>query len=63
VVNTPDPDDALRIANFFDNHTGWSIFWDKKHGVWRVSEDDPASELYEENPDARTVIAYVTAHS
>lgn len=60
---TPDPDDASRIASFFDIHIGWSIFWDKRHGVWRVSEDDPSSELYEENPDARTVIAYVTAHS
>jgi hypothetical protein len=53
----------LRIASFFDIHTGWSIFWDKRHGVWRASEDDPSSELYEENPDAHTVIVYVAAHS
>jgi hypothetical protein len=63
VVNTPNADDILRIARFFGIHTGWSIFWDKRHGVWRVSEDDPRSELYEETPDARVVIAYVAAHS
>jgi hypothetical protein len=59
----PDPDDALRIASFFGITTGWSVFWDKRHGVWRVSEDDPNSDLYEENADARSVIDYVSAHS
>jgi hypothetical protein len=63
VVNVPNPDDALRIASCLSIHTGWSIFWDKRYGVWRVSEDDPSSGLYEENTDARTVIAYVAAHS
>jgi hypothetical protein len=61
-VHVPDPDDALRIASFFDIHIGWSVFWDKRHGVWRASEDDPRSDLYEENADAQTVIAYVAAH-
>jgi hypothetical protein len=32
-------------------------------GVWRVAEDDPRSDLYAEHADARTVIAYVAAHS
>jgi len=54
---------SLRIASFFGSHIGWSVFWDKRHAVWRVSEDDPNSDLYEENPDAYTVIAYVAAHS
>jgi hypothetical protein len=62
-VTVPDPDDVLRIASFFDIHIGWSFFWDKRHGVWRASEDDPSSDLYEENADAQRVIAYVTAHS
>jgi hypothetical protein len=62
-VHVPDPGDALRIASFFDTHIGWSVFWDKRHGVWRASEDDPRSDLYEENADAQGVIAYVTAHS
>lgn len=62
-VNVPDPDDASRIASFFSNHIDWSVFWDKRHAVWRVSEDDPSSGLYEENADARMVIAYVAAHS
>lgn len=63
VINAPDPDDAVRIAGFFGAHLGWSVFWDKRHGVWRVSEDDPNSELYDENADARHVIAYVSANS
>jgi hypothetical protein len=62
-VKVPDPDDAVRIASFFGIHIGWSVFWDKVHGVWRVSEDDPSSDLYEENADAQRVIAYVAAHS
>ena len=59
----PAPDDAVRIADFFGIHIGWSVFWDKSHGVWRVSEDDPGSDLYAENADAERVIAYVAAHS
>jgi hypothetical protein len=62
-VNIPGSDDALRIASFFGIHIGWSVFWDKRHGVWRVSEDDPRSDLYEENADALRVIAYVATHS
>jgi hypothetical protein len=62
-VHVPDPGDALRIASFFDTHIGWSVFWDKHHGVWRASEDDPRSDLYEENADAQRVIAYVAEHS
>jgi hypothetical protein len=62
-VNMPNPDDALRVASFFGIHIGWSVFWDKGHGVWRVSEDDPSSDLYAENADAQRVITYVAAHS
>jgi hypothetical protein len=61
--HVPDPDDASRMASFFGRHIGWSVFWDKRHGVWRATEDDPRSDLYEENSDAGKVIAYVTAHS
>jgi hypothetical protein len=63
MVNVPETYDALRIADFFSIRIGWSVFWDKRHGVWRVSEDDPCSDLYDENADAGKVIAYVTAHS
>jgi hypothetical protein len=62
-ANAPGPDDAFHIANFFSVHIGWSVFWDKRHGLWRASEDDPGSDLYEENADARRVIDYVAAHS
>jgi hypothetical protein len=41
----------------------WSAFWDKEHGVWRVAEDDPSSDLYAESTDANAVIAYMKAHS
>jgi hypothetical protein len=63
VVNMPDTDDVLRMASVLSIHVGWSVFWDKRYGVWRVSEDDPDSDLYEENADAQRVIAYVAAHS
>ncbi len=45
------------------DHPRWSAYWDKKHGLWRVAEDDPDSDLYAESSDADTVIAYITAHS
>ena len=57
----PDRDDALRIAAFLDEHAGWSAFWDRRYGVWRVSEDDPDSELYAEDADAGRVIGYMSA--
>jgi hypothetical protein len=63
MVRVPAPHDAALIAAFLDDHTEWSAFWDKVHGVWRVAEDDPRSDLYDENADARTVIAYAAAHS
>jgi len=44
------------------NSVCWSAFWDKQHGVWRVAEDDPRSDLYAESPDATAVIAYMKAH-
>ena len=63
MINLPSTDDALRIADFLQDHTGWSGFWDKRHGVWRVAEDDPCSDLYEEDADVGKVIAFMAAHS
>jgi anti-sigma regulatory factor (Ser/Thr protein kinase) len=57
----PDRDAARRIAAFLDGHAGWSAFWDKRSGVWRVSEDDPGSELYAADADASRVIDYMNA--
>ncbi len=57
----PDRDAALRIAAFLDEHAGWSAFWDKRSRVWRVSEDDPGSDLYAEDTDASRVISYMRA--
>lgn len=50
-MRRPSRGASLRIASFFGSHIGWSVFWDRRHAVWRVSEDDPNSDLYEENPD------------
>jgi anti-sigma regulatory factor (Ser/Thr protein kinase) len=61
MIVLPDRDDALRIAAFLDAHDGWSAFWDRRYGVWRVSEDDPDSELYAEDADAGRVIGYMSA--
>lgn len=63
MTRLPDHGDALRLAAFLESHPGWSAFWDKRDGVWRVTEDDPDSELYAESADAGTVIDYVAAHS
>jgi hypothetical protein len=41
----------------------WSAFWDKRDGVWRVSENDPDSDLYAESREADVVIQYMAAHS
>jgi anti-sigma regulatory factor (Ser/Thr protein kinase) len=49
------------MAAFLDEHAGWSAFWDKRFGVWRVSEDDPGSHLYAEDADASRVIDYMHA--
>ena len=55
--------DVARLTRFLHEHPRWSIFWDKKHGVWRAAEDDPDSSLYAESPDLDTVLSYITAHS
>jgi len=63
MIRLPDHDDVLRIATFLDSHPGWSAFWDKGNGVWRVAEDDPHSDLYAENAHADMVIDYMSAHA
>jgi hypothetical protein len=63
MTSLPDPSDAARIAESASAHTGWSIFWDKRYGVWRAAEDDPESELYAESEEAQQVIDYIAAHS
>jgi hypothetical protein len=63
MINLPTPYAAARITAFLQQHVCWSAFWDKKHGVWRVAENDPDSDLYAESSDADTVISYMAAHS
>jgi hypothetical protein len=52
-----------QITSFLQQHPWWSALWDKRHGVWRVAEDDPDSALYAESADAAEVLSYMTAHS
>jgi hypothetical protein len=63
VTALPPPADAARLASFLGEHPWWSVFWDKKYQLWRVTEDDPDSALYAESPDLDTVISYITTHS
>ena len=63
MTKLPDHGDALRIAAFLERNPGWSAFWDKRDGVWRVAEDDPTSELHAESADADGVLDYVALHS
>ena len=62
-TSLPTPYAAARIAAFLAEHRSWTAFWDKRHGVWRVSENDPDSELYAVSRDADTVIQYMAANS
>jgi hypothetical protein len=59
----PPTSDASRVSCFLAGHPRWSVWRDKKHGLWRVAEDDPDSDLYAESSDADTVIGYITAHA
>ena len=63
MTRLPEHGDAGRIAAFLGSHPGWSAFWDKRAGVWRVAEDDPDSDLYAANADADRVIGYMARHS
>jgi hypothetical protein len=58
----PPPGDAARIIRFLRDQPRWSAYWDRRHGLWRVAEDDPDSDLYAESSEADTVIGYITAH-
>ncbi len=61
-IGLPTPYAAARIAAFLAEHLSWTAFWDKRHGVWRVSENDPDAELYAMSRDADTVIRYMATH-
>jgi len=63
MTKLPDHGDAQRIAGCLDSHPGWSAFWDKREGVWRVAEDDPGSELHAESASADQVITYIGTHA
>jgi hypothetical protein len=62
-IYLPTPYAAARVAAFLAEHLSWTAFWDKHEGVWRVSENDPDSELYAASRDADTVIRFMTRNS
>jgi hypothetical protein len=63
VTALPPAGAAARITSVIREHPRWSVFWDKKHGLWRAAEDDPDSHLYAESADVDVVIRYITGHS
>ena len=63
VISLPTPAAGTRVAAFLAEHPSWTAFWDKRDGVWRVSEHDPDSGLYAVSRDADTVIRYMAANS
>jgi hypothetical protein len=62
-VPTFPPDDAFLMAAFLRDHSWWSAYWDKRHAVWRVAEDDPDSGPYAEGRDLDQVLGYMRARS
>ena len=63
MISLPAPGDAARLARVLQQHPRWTVFWDKRHAVWRAAEDDPDSALYTESGDLDTVIGYILAHA
>jgi len=63
VAVLPPPADAARVSCFLAEQLRWSVYWDKRYGLWRVAEDDPDSDLYAESSDADSVISYIMTHS
>jgi hypothetical protein len=59
----PRPEEAARLTAVLQEHPWWSAFWDKRYRVWRVSEDDPDSDLCTESGDVDQVTSYVMADS
>ena len=52
-----------RGAPLLAEHLCWTPYWDKQHGLWRVSQDDPDSSLHAASRDADVVIEYMAEHS
>lgn len=45
MITLPTPYAAAKVAAFLANHLCWTAFWDKRDGIWRVTENDPGSDL------------------
>jgi hypothetical protein len=63
MTNLPTSYAAAKIAAFLAEHLSWTAYWDKRDGLWRVSQDDPDSDLYATSRDADAVIEYMATHS
>ena len=53
----------MGLTAVLQEHPRWSAFGEKRYRVWRVSEDDPDSDLYVESGDLDQVISYVMTYS
>ena len=45
MLHLPSPTATLAVTAFVREHPCWTAFWDKRHGLWRVTQDDPDSDL------------------
>ena len=55
MTNLPTPYAAAKIAAFLaeQEHLSWTAYWDKRHGLWRVSQDDPRLRPVRHEPRRR----------
>jgi hypothetical protein len=49
------------MAAFLRDPPWWSAYWDKRHAVWRVAEDDP--DFHAEGHDLNQLLGYMAARS
>jgi hypothetical protein len=59
----PSAEQLELVTAVLQDYPSWSVFWDKRHQVWRAAEDDPDSELYTQSSDVHAIIGYITAQS
>lgn len=58
MTNVPTPYAAARIAAFLSEHLCWSVFWDKRKGLWRAARAEPG--LVEPLVDRADLAAHVS---
>ena len=51
MISLPAPGQTAQLGRVLREYPSWSVFWDKRQGVWRAAEDDPNSDLYAQSPN------------